>query len=101
MSKTRPAMCACIVAVAIGWLPAGSTGAEALPIDRSIEFSGEYAQAVELVVGQTVEISAGFRSPSQLPDDGRVSVEWSGPDANSGWRKVLHALDPDVYLVYR
>src|SRR5581483_6477482 len=99
MSKTRPAIWACIALFLIAW-PASGHG-ESLLIDQSIDFSGRHSQAVELSAGQTIEISAGFRTPSQLPPNGRVAVEWSGPDAHSGWRKVLHALDPDVYLTYR
>ena len=66
-----------------------------------IEFSGSHSQATELRAGQTVEISIGIVSPSELPANGRVAIEWSGPAAESGFRKVLHALDPDVYVVYR
>jgi hypothetical protein len=68
---------------------------------EQIEFSGSYSQTAELSAGQVVEVSAGFASPSRLPDNGRLAIEWSGPSGDSGWQKVLHALDPDVYVVYR
>ena len=45
--------------------------------------------------GETAEISAGLPSPSQLPPNGRVAVEFAG------FRKALHALDPDFYIVFR
>ena len=61
----------------------------------SVDFSGQYTRAYPLEAGQTVEISVGLPSPSKLPANGRVAVEWAG------YRKVLHALDPDFYLVYR
>ena len=61
----------------------------------SVDFSGHYTRAYPLEAGQTVEISVGLPSPSKLPANGRVAVEWAG------YRKVLHALDPDFYLVYR
>jgi hypothetical protein len=48
-----------------------------------------------LRMGDIVEVSAGITSPSQLPVNGRIAVEWGG------YRKVLHALDPDFYMVYR
>jgi HEAT repeat protein len=50
---------------------------------------------VVLRAGEMVEVSAGLPSPSLLPANGRIVLEWAG------YRKVLHALDPDLYLVYR
>src|SRR5262245_31573095 len=93
----------------LGWIIAllslGSTTqrvAAAPPeIDVQIAFSGSYAREVELSAGQTYEISAGVEFPSKLPPNGRIAVAWSGPAADYGFRKVLHALDPDIYLVYR
>ncbi len=61
----------------------------------NIDFHRSYTKAYTLAAGQAVEISVGFPSPSKLPPNGRVAVEWAG------FRKVLHALDPDLYLVYR
>src|SRR5262245_56840596 len=69
-------------------------------INERLEFSGTYSQAVELNEGEVVEISAGVESPSQLPPNGRLAIQWTGPAADDGFRKVLHALDPDVYIVY-
>lgn len=48
-----------------------------------------------LIAGQVIEISVGLPSPSKLPQNGRIAVEWAGT------RKVIHALDPDFYIVYR
>jgi hypothetical protein len=61
----------------------------------AISFSGKYSRAHSLAAGQIVEISVGLPSPSKLPPNGRVAVEWAG------YRKVLHALDPDFYVVYK
>src|SRR5688572_4430574 len=61
----------------------------------TVDFSGQYTRAYPLKAGETVEISVGLPSPSKLPANGRVAVEWAG------YRKVIHALDPDFYLVYR
>src|SRR5688572_24884898 len=76
-------------------------GADLPKLDQRIQFSGSHSQSIELTAGQTIELSAGIVSPTQLPANGRVAAEWSGPAADCGFRKVLHALDPDVYLVYR
>ena len=61
----------------------------------TVPFSGSYSQSYMLEAGKTVEIAVGLPSPSKLPPNGRVAVEWAG------YRKVLHALDPDFYMVYR
>ncbi|MCI0357479.1 MAG: HEAT repeat domain-containing protein [Planctomycetaceae bacterium] len=81
-------------------MPAG-VAAQPRAIDERISFAGPLERAVELSAGQTIEIALGIASPSKLPDNGRLAVEWSGPAAEEGFRKVLHALDPDVYVVYR
>ena len=63
------------------------------------EFNGELSRtasaAIHLAAGETAEVSAGLPTPSQLPPNGRVAVEFAG------FRKVLHALDPDFYFVFR
>ncbi|MEO1996031.1 MAG: hypothetical protein ABGZ17_12225, partial [Planctomycetaceae bacterium] len=85
---------------------------------------------LHLTDGATVAINVHIQQPSKLPVDGRLLVRWeltkaddpqrvprapeqseaparqvndlgipAAPTAN--WSKLLHALDPDVYLVYR
>ncbi|MEX2263523.1 MAG: hypothetical protein WD696_16315 [Bryobacteraceae bacterium] len=55
-----------------------------------------------LKAGETVEISVGVPSPSQFPRNGRLAAAWTTPGApEAGFRKILHALDPDLYVVYR
>jgi hypothetical protein len=71
------------------------------PVDQRIAVSGAHSQAIDLDAGDTIEISVGVEAPSKLPDNGRIAVEWSGPVAEAGFRKVLHAFDPDVYVIYR
>ena len=61
----------------------------------TIDFAGEYSQPLKLAAGQIVEISVGLPEPSTVPVNGRVAVEWAG------YRKVLHALDPDFYMLWR
>ncbi len=56
---------------------------------------GPAAEDVALAAGAVVEVSAGIARPSELPPNSRLAVEFGG------FRKVLHALDPDFYLLYR
>jgi hypothetical protein len=82
-------------------LAASPVAAETASIDERVSFSGVHSQVIELNAGQAVEISVGILLPSKLPANGRLAIEWRGAAAEDGFRKVLHALDPDVYLVYR
>jgi HEAT repeats/Squalene-hopene cyclase C-terminal domain len=94
-----------------------------------LQFSGPWEKRFDLKRGETFEVSVALPRPSLLPQHGRVGVRWrliaeniapasqnaaSGaktprqPDAfgiyttpTADWKKVLHALDPDLYLVYR
>ncbi len=70
-------------------------------IDRQIRLEKAWSESVTLAAGETVEVSAGMTAPSALPVNGRVAVAWTAPVANASLRKVIHALDPDVYFVYR
>src|SRR5215475_3188768 len=98
------------------------------PVSLNLQFQGRWEKRFDLRRGETFELSVGLPSPSSLPRHGRVGVRWtlveekkeSGaatslpplfarkPDAfgvyaqpTADWTKVLHALDPDLYLVYR
>src|SRR6266545_2973544 len=98
------------------------------PVRLNLQFQGRWEKRFDLKRGETFELSVGLPSPSSLPRHGRVGVRWtlveekkeSGaanslppllarkPDAfgvytqpTADWKKVLHALDPDLYLVYR
>src|SRR5262245_49568300 len=89
----------CWLAVLLAFEPMLSQAGAAAPgINERFELAGHYSQVVELSEGQTVEVSVGVESPAKLPPNGRIAIEWSGPAADSGFRKVLHALDPDVYV---
>ena len=88
-----------------------------LPFEQSLIFGGSWQQQWQLEQGQAFEIQLGIAQPSSLPPNGRVEVRWEGPEltefafegergdlsatASADWRKTLHALDPDVYLIYR
>ncbi|HEY7182248.1 MAG TPA: HEAT repeat domain-containing protein [Blastocatellia bacterium] len=98
------------------------------PVRLNLRFQGRWEKRFDLKRGAAFELSVGLPSPSSLPQHGRVGVRWtlveekkeSGaatsfpslfarkPDAfgvyaqpTADWTKVLHALDPDLYLVYR
>ena len=89
------------MALLLSWLPVGGRGAAPRGIDQRLQFSGPLSRTLQLNAGDTVEISAGIESPSQLPDNGRIAIEWGAPGPDAGFRKVLHALDPDVHTLYR
>src|SRR5687767_13895628 len=100
---------------------------ELTPVRLNLRFQGGWEKRFDLKRGETFEISVGLPSPSSLPRHGRVGVRWTlveekkepgaasslpslfarQPDAfgvysqpTADWKKVLHALDPDLYLVY-
>lgn len=54
-----------------------------------------YGQTITLKAGQTVEVYAGILKPSELAPNERIAVEFGK------FRKVLHAFDPDFFIVYR
>lgn len=62
-----------------------------------------FERTVELTAGQVVELAAWVGRPAELPTNARVLVKWEavGGPAECGWSKRLHALDADVYLLYR
>src|SRR5262245_27397172 len=103
--------------------------AEKNDLRGNFQFSGPWEKRFDLKRGETLEVSVGLPRPSLLPQHGRVGVRWRlvtenaapvsqnaptgaktprKPEAfgiyanpTADWKKVLHALDPDIYLVYR
>ncbi len=79
----------------------------ASPIRLNLQFQGRFERHFDLKRGATFELSVSLPQPSVLPPHGRVGVRWTLINDNNkavpsaGWRKVLHALDADLYLVYR
>ncbi|MCE9532256.1 MAG: hypothetical protein K8T89_14220 [Planctomycetes bacterium] len=72
--------------------------------EERVAVSAVWRKDHDLKTGETVEISVRIDRPASLPVNGRIAVEWQAPKgapAAASWRKVLHALDADVYLVYR
>ena len=83
----------------------------------SFRLEGEWGKEWRLRAGEAVSIHVRLDAPGALPPNARVEAEWVGPDLpgeafagdrgdlrairTAGWSKTLHALDPDVTLVYR
>src|SRR5262245_43609051 len=103
---------------------APATAVSLSPMRLQWQFQGRWEKRFTLQRGETVELSVGLPTPSTLPRHGRVGVRWTlveakdaatlpallerKPDAfgiytkpTADWQKVLHALDADLYLVYR
>ena len=94
-----------------------AAAAAAPPVSQTIDFTGSWDHSRELTEGEAVSLSVRIDDPQALPPNARVEVRWRGPalegssyTGNRGdlhatitadWSKTLHALDPDVYLVYR
>ena len=84
---------------------------------KQIVFEGSWERQWQLQRDQILQISVGIARPSSLPANARIEVRWRGPDlpdlafeekrgdldvkASAGWEKTLHALDPDLHLVYK
>ncbi|GAB4358066.1 MAG: hypothetical protein OHK0021_02340 [Bryobacter sp.] len=60
-----------------------------------ITFTGKTEKSIALAAGEVVEVNAGLVKPSELPANARIEVSFAGI------RKVVHALDPDVFFYYR
>ncbi len=93
------------------------------PFKTTLPFSQAWEKRVELQQGETFEVAVSMASPSTLPAHGRIGVRWRlvqpiaslvttpvqrAADAfgiytkpTTDWQKTLHALDADVYQVYR
>lgn len=107
-----------------------AASSSALPVTKTENIPDNSETTVKLANGQTIEISARITRPSQLPDNARVTAVWElltadnpadiprAPDEGTkparpidavgiytaptpNWSKLLHALDSDVYVVYR
>ncbi|MDX2044219.1 MAG: hypothetical protein SF097_23625 [Acidobacteriota bacterium] len=94
------------------------------PFKLNLSFQSSWEKRLQLKRGETFELSVSLPSPSSLSQHGRIGVRWVLDKADAGealptitnrkedafgiyttptvnWRKVLHALDSDVYTVYR
>ena len=84
---------------------------------RTVSVGAPWSEEWTLEAGRAFDVSLQLVEPSVLPPNARIEVHWSGPDlpdsgftgdrgdsgviATTSWSKVLHALDPDLHLVYR
>ena len=82
---------------------------------ETVTFDGQWSREWNLKAGEALEISVGLAAPDALPPNVHIDARWTGPrmEAYTGqrgdltaktstdWSKSLHALDPDVHLVYR
>jgi Squalene-hopene cyclase C-terminal domain/HEAT repeats len=81
--------------------PASKTNGLAA-LKTTLQFSQAWEKRVELKEGETFEVAVSLPKPSTLPAHGRIGVRWHlEKSASNSWQKTLHALDPDVYQVYR
>src|SRR5262245_11883337 len=81
------------------------------PFRLNLRVEGRWEKRFDLKRGETFELSVSLPRPSLLPPHGRVGVRWvlveekkevgSYTFPTADWKKVLHALDSDLYLVYR
>ena len=86
-------------------------------LQEHVSFDGNWAQQWSLQQGQAFAISIRISDLESLPPNARIEAKWQGPRlsnwafdgergdlhavATADWQKTLHALDPDVYVVYR
>src|SRR5262245_25037355 len=47
------------------------------PVRLNLQFRGRWEKRVDLIRGETFELSVGLPSPSSLPQHGRVGVRWA------------------------
>ncbi len=94
-----------------------STGAAAQEFSETVMIGRSWAKSWTLADGAAFDLTVRLEHPSTLPPNARIEVTWDGPDlpefrfdgdrgdrgvkATADWAKVLHALDPDLHLVYR
>ena len=102
------------IALLLGTAIASSSVQEA---EHAFSFDAGWTRTWTLAEGDALELGVRIEEPSSLPANARIEAFWDGPDltdlafegdrgdagvaATSGWAKTLHALDPDVHLVYR
>lgn len=101
-----------------------------ISLHKQINVPSGHVEQIRLAAGDTIEILVRVDQPSELPANVRLKVSWSlvsadNPtripraaaehqephrktnafgiynDPTANWSKLLHGLDPDVYVVYR
>ena len=91
--------------------------AMAIASAETVDFQGSWERSWPLDAGESVEIQVGIQKPAGIAPNARIEVSWQGPTSveptfsatqgdliagqENGWSKILHALDPDVFLIYK
>ncbi len=117
MPRSRSLLAASGVLIFLATLLWADPAPEALPVVHDdLVWSSDWSSEWRLEQGQVVELYVGLKNPAALPADARGVVRWVAPDSSAqppsgrldpaalnagGWVKSIHALDPDVYLLYR
>lgn len=85
---------------------------------EELDFNGSWSRSISLDSGEVAAVSVVIAEPDVLPPNARLAVRWTAPSAaqpaayegdrgdlslpvEAGFSKTLHALDPDLYFVYR
>ena len=84
---------------------------------QTVRLDGLWRSERRLRAGEAVAIHVRIDDPAALPANSRIEARWDAPDLpgaafegergdlisprSGDWSKTLHALDPDVTLVYR
>ena len=113
-SRSRPGPCG--IRSALGLVPL-LAGLASPAIGETIDLRGAWSGTWNLEAAEAVRIQVGLVSPAELPENARIAVRWSGPKPASApfsgkrgdlaftpggaWSKTLHALDPDVHLLFK
>ncbi len=108
--KRQTARVTLLLCVVLGGPAGGVAPAE------TVDFTGSWARSWDLAAGETVAIHIALAHPAELPPNARLAVRWQEPTAGAtptsaargdlavypkgGWAKTLHALDPDLYILY-
>ena len=91
------------------------------PFRLALQLQDRWEKRIALQAGETFELSVSLPKPSALPANGRIGVSWTLAQSTAttpllerphdafgiytkptpDWGKTLHALDTDIYLVYR
>src|SRR5205085_4292602 len=75
--------------------------AATLPFAQVIAAGKDWKQDFQLAEGAVVAVSVHLPRPSALSANGKLRVSWEADQPGDSWTKVLHAFDPDAYVVYK
>ena len=106
---------ACLIGLSAPTL--AQSGLEPMISSRALVGEEVWSQQWSMNRSEVVAVTIRLEQPSGLPPNGRVEVAFDGPAlavdsrrerpneptvrATNAWKKVLHALDPDVHVMYK